>query len=235
MKELAMTSTAEELALLDDVEEFDDFEEVIVHRRRMMTPVTWGLLFALGAALAFVGGVKLEKSRAATSVVTSSAAAGGAGAAAGRAANAGATTTTGGARGASAAGAGGAGAGAAGAATAGGGAGGAGAGAGGGQGAGGGGQGGATVGQVKLVDGTNVYVQDQQGNIVKVTTAPDVVVTVSKPGTVVDLKPGDTVLVRGQPGTDGTVAATSVATTNGLGGGLAGRAGRNGGGQASGN
>jgi hypothetical protein len=83
------------------------------------------------------------------------------------------------------------------------------------------------------VDGTNVYVQDQQGNIVKVSTQPGMVVTVSKPGTVADLKPGDTVVVRGQAGADGTVAATSLTTANGtggLGGGAgSGRAGRNGG------
>jgi hypothetical protein len=49
---------------------------------------------------------------------------------------------------------------------------------------------------------------------------------------VADLKPGDTVVVRGQAGADGTVAATSMTTANGAGGFVGaggGRAGRNGG------
>ena len=40
--------------------------------------------------------------------------------------------------------------------------------------------GGATIGTVKLVDGTNVYVQDTAGDDIKVTTSPSTQVTVSQ-------------------------------------------------------
>jgi hypothetical protein len=84
---------------------------------------------------------------------------------------------------------------------------------GGGGGGGGGGAGGGTgvtVGQVKLVDGTNLYVQDAQGNITKVSTSGSTSVTVSQAGTLAQLTPGETVVVQGTAGADGTVAATSV-------------------------
>jgi hypothetical protein len=80
-----------------------------------------------------------------------------------------------------------------------------------------GGAGGATIGQVKLVDGTNVYVQDAQGNVVKVTTGPGTTINVTKAGAVADLKAGDTVVVQGAAGTDGTIAATSIGTGTGFG------------------
>jgi hypothetical protein len=69
---------------------------------------------------------------------------------------------------------------------------------------------GVTVGQVKLVDGKNVYVTDAAGGITKVVVGATATVTVSKAGKVADVKPGDTVIVRGQAGADGTVAATSL-------------------------
>ena len=82
-------------------------------------------------------------------------------------------------------------------------------------------QAGATVGQIKLVDGDNVYVSDAQGNIVKVHVASTVAVSVTKSGTVADLKAGSNVLVRGAAGVDGTVEATSVSDlgAGGTGGG----------------
>jgi hypothetical protein len=88
-----------------------------------------------------------------------------------------------------------------------------------------GGAGGATIGQIKLVDGTNVYVEDAQGNVVKVATGPDTTIQVSKTGTVADLKAGDTVVVQGPAGSDGTVAATNIASGTGLGGGFGRRQG----------
>jgi hypothetical protein len=90
-------------------------------------------------------------------------------------------------------------------------------------GAGGAGGGGATFGQIKLVDGDNVYVTDAQGNVVKVSTT-GAQITASKPGTVADLKPGETVVVRGQADKQGTIKATSVST----GGAAAGFGGRGG-------
>lgn len=70
---------------------------------------------------------------------------------------------------------------------------------------------GRVVGQVKLVDGTTLYVTDVQGNTVKVTTDPSSIVTRTTPAAVADLRPGDTVVAEGAAGADGTVAATRVA------------------------
>jgi hypothetical protein len=93
--------------------------------------------------------------------------------------------------------------------------------------------GGPTFGQVKLVDGTTIYVTDASGNIVKVTTTPESKVTKTVAGSVADLRAGDTVIVQGVPGPDGTVAATSV-SDSGAGGAAAsgGFRARNGGASA---
>jgi hypothetical protein len=84
--------------------------------------------------------------------------------------------------------------------------------------AGGGGFGGGTFGTVKLIDGTNVYLQDNSGNVIKVTTTPEASITVSKKGTVADLKAGDTVVVQGAADADGNIAATAI-VAGGLGAG----------------
>jgi len=73
-----------------------------------------------------------------------------------------------------------------------------------------GGGGGVTIGTVKLVDGTNLYVQDAAGNITKISTGADVGITVSAPGSLADLEVGQSVTVQGTKGKDGTVAATSI-------------------------
>ncbi|MET9361260.1 DUF5666 domain-containing protein [Streptomyces sp. NPDC006632] len=70
--------------------------------------------------------------------------------------------------------------------------------------------GGLTIGTVKLVDGSTLYVTDAQGNVVKVTTAGSTQVTESKSGKVSDLQPGQTVTVRGSQNASGDVAATTV-------------------------
>jgi hypothetical protein len=93
-----------------------------------------------------------------------------------------------------------------------------------------GGAGGGTFGTVKLVDGANVYVEDMQGNVIKITTKPTTTVSVTKDGTVSDLAPGSTVIVQGKQSADGaSVAATSISQSAGLGGrgpgGLGGNAG----------
>jgi hypothetical protein len=90
--------------------------------------------------------------------------------------------------------------------------------------------GGATVGQVKLIDGTNVYVTDTSGNTVKVATTGSTI-SKSAPATVTDLAIGDTVIVRGATGSDGTVTATAI-TDSGAGG--AAGFGRGGGGAGGG-
>ncbi len=54
----------------DDLEEVDEAEyedetpDIPMNRRRIMTPVTWGLLAVLLAVGAFYGGIRLEKSQA---------------------------------------------------------------------------------------------------------------------------------------------------------------------------
>jgi len=45
---------------------------------------------------------------------------------------------------------------------------------------------------------------------VVVTTSPDTTIDVNKAGSVSDLAPGDTVVVQGQTGSDGTIAATTI-------------------------
>jgi len=80
-----------------------------------------------------------------------------------------------------------------------------------------GGFGGATIGTVKLIDGDNIYVTTTSGDIVKVKTTGSSTITKSSPAKASDVQPGDTVVVQGQAGTDGTVTATRV-TDNGAGG-----------------
>jgi hypothetical protein len=82
-----------------------------------------------------------------------------------------------------------------------------------------GGAGGGTIGTVKLVDGTNVYIQDTAGDDIKVTTNPTTKVTVSKPGTINDLTVGATITVAGKTSSDGTtIAATTITPSTGRGG-----------------
>lgn len=81
--------------------------------------------------------------------------------------------------------------------------------------------GGGTIGTIKLVDGSNIYVTDQSGNTVKVTTQPGLAVQVTKSGTVADLAVGDSVIIQGTAGTDGVIAATSI--QSGVAGPAAGR------------
>jgi hypothetical protein len=73
-------------------------------------------------------------------------------------------------------------------------------------------------GTIKLVDGTTIYVTASDGSITKVTTAPATTISRSVSGTAADLQPGQTVVVQGAAGADGTVAATRV-TEGGAGGG----------------
>lgn len=80
-----------------------------------------------------------------------------------------------------------------------------------------GGGGGATIGEVKLVDGDVVYVTTADGTTVRVTTTSDSEVTTTSEGTVADLAVGDTVIVQGETGEDGTVAASSISEAGGLG------------------
>ena len=97
-------------------------------------------------------------------------------------------------------------------------------GAGGGFGGAGGGAGGfaggnATVGTIKLIDGSTVYVQTSAGDIVQVSTSAGTKVTASSTVPVKDLQPGQTVIVEGSKNSRGGVSATSISQTSaGLGG-----------------
>jgi hypothetical protein len=77
-------------------------------------------------------------------------------------------------------------------------------------GAGGGAGGGGAAGQVKLVDGTTIYLTDFSGNTITVTTSGASKFTKQKDASLHDVQPGDTVVVRGAAQSDGSVAATQV-------------------------
>ncbi|MCW2881301.1 MAG: hypothetical protein JWQ95_5401 [Sphaerisporangium sp.] len=74
-----------------------------------------------------------------------------------------------------------------------------------------------TIGTVKLVDGSKIYVETTSG-VITVKTSGDTKVQVSKDGKVKDLKPGSSVVVQGERGTDGSVSATSVNQGGAIGG-----------------
>jgi hypothetical protein len=67
-----------------------------------------------------------------------------------------------------------------------------------------------TTGTVDRVDGTTVYVKTAQGTDVKVSTSDSTTVGVTQQGKLSDLKPGSTVVVQGQAGSDGTVTAQAI-------------------------
>jgi hypothetical protein len=73
-----------------------------------------------------------------------------------------------------------------------------------------GGAGNVTFGTVKLIDGQTIYVQTATGGIVQVKTDKSTAVRISKDGSVRDLQPGQTIVVQGTPGANGTMTATSV-------------------------
>ena len=93
-------------------------------------------------------------------------------------------------------------------------------------GAGGGGGGGfaagnATIGTIKLIDGSTVYVQTSGGDIVQVATSAGTKVTASSTVRVKDLQPGETVIVEGSKNSTGGVTAASISQTS-LGAGFGG-------------
>jgi hypothetical protein len=72
------------------------------------------------------------------------------------------------------------------------------------------GGGNATVGTIKLIDGSTVYVQTSAGDTVQVSTSKGTKVTASSTVPVKDLKPGETVIVEGSKNSSGGVTATSI-------------------------
>ncbi len=73
-----------------------------------------------------------------------------------------------------------------------------------------GGSGNATIGSVKLIDGSTVYVETSSGTVVQVKVSPSTKITVSSSGTIKDLQPGEDVIVSGTTGSGGSVSATSI-------------------------
>lgn len=71
----------------------------------------------------------------------------------------------------------------------------------------------ATTGKVKLVDGTTVYVETANGDVVTVRTNGQTTVQEAATGSLKNLAAGDTVTVQGQSGGDGTVTASTVTET----------------------
>ena len=76
------------------------------------------------------------------------------------------------------------------------------------------GSGNATIGTIKLIDGSTVYVQTPAGDIVQVATSTGTKVTVSTTVPVKDLQPGETVIVQGSKKSSGAIAATSISQTS---------------------
>jgi hypothetical protein len=79
----------------------------------------------------------------------------------------------------------------------------------------------ATVGTIKLVNGSTLYVQTTGGDIVQVSTSSGTKVTASSTVPVKDLRPGQSVIVEGSKNSSGGVSATSISQTS-LGAGLGG-------------
>jgi hypothetical protein len=75
-------------------------------------------------------------------------------------------------------------------------------------------EGNATVGTIKLIDGSTVYVQTSAGGIVQVVTSSGTKVTVSSTVPVKDLQPGETVIVEGSKNSSGGISATSISQTS---------------------
>jgi hypothetical protein len=74
-----------------------------------------------------------------------------------------------------------------------------------------------TLGTVKTIQGSSLFVTSFTGNLVKVTTTPATRVTKTEQLTVQGVKPGDFVVVQGAKRKDGSVNATSI-TLGGAGG-----------------
>ncbi|WP_106399099.1 DUF5666 domain-containing protein [Actinocorallia populi] len=81
--------------------------------------------------------------------------------------------------------------------------------------------GGLTSGTVTEVSAGVVHLKTSDGRTVQVKTGGDTEITVSEKGSLKDLKPGTSVMVRGETAEDGTVTASSVtegSDTGGFGG-----------------
>lgn len=68
----------------------------------------------------------------------------------------------------------------------------------------------AATGKIKLVDGSTVYIETADGNVITVKTTGTTSVLSASKIKLADLKAGATVTIQGQTGSDGTVTATTV-------------------------
>ena len=68
----------------------------------------------------------------------------------------------------------------------------------------------ASIGTVSSVDGNTIYLTDTSGNVVKVKLSSATKVTKSESASKTSVRPGDTVVVQGAKGSNGTITATSV-------------------------
>jgi hypothetical protein len=97
-----------------------------------------------------------------------------------------------------------------------------------------------TIGQVSYVDGRTLYVENTEGNTVKVRTSAGSTVTKTVTSSVKGIHPGETVVVQGTVDSRGTIAASSISVGaaggfgSGLGAALFGGGGTSGAGAGSG-
>jgi hypothetical protein len=82
----------------------------------------------------------------------------------------------------------------------------------------GGAGGNASFGTVASVAGRSFYLTDASGNTVKVTLSSATTITKSESVSRRSVRPGDTVIVAGLKGSDGTISATSVTDSGARGG-----------------
>lgn len=70
--------------------------------------------------------------------------------------------------------------------------------------------GGVTAGEVSYLQGSILYVENIQGNTIKVNTSAASKITKTVATKVSSIHPGETVVVLGEPGSNGSISATSV-------------------------
>jgi Domain of unknown function (DUF5666) len=72
------------------------------------------------------------------------------------------------------------------------------------------GGGNASIGTVSSINGKTIYLTDTAGNTVKVTLSSATKITKSESVSRASIRPGDTVVIQGAKGSNGTLTATSV-------------------------
>lgn len=90
-----------------------------------------------------------------------------------------------------------------------------------------------TVGSVKAIDGTSLYITDTNGNVIKITTDAASAVSVTKASALKDIKPGDNVVVQGTKTSTGYKATSISVGGAAAGGGFGDRGGGFGGDQGA--